>query len=285
MRRISAVLFAVILSSAAAAWADSGATFYGDTTLGNTFNRPASLSALSTIGTNVRYSAQPFFPNSDANCLIHSVQEGDFDGYLLLYQGSFDPTSPLDNLIYLDDDGTLGIGSSEIPADPADLSVPLSFSSDYVLVTTGYGNSSFGTFTNHIECANPATRIIAGNGTLPTYDGRVAEVQNGRFQIYVSWRDFSSTTGFGTAVPMGSTDSALFWFFQPANWEMLVKVIDGCGLNNRFWVFAAATTNVEFTLTVVDTKPNPDVIYQVFNPLGSTAHVSITDTSAFATCP
>ncbi|MCP4658010.1 MAG: hypothetical protein GY856_21585 [bacterium] len=81
---------------------------------------------------------------------------------------------------------------------------------------------------------------------------------------------------------MGSDDSGLFWFFDPDNWEMLVKVLDACGLNGRYWVFAAATTNVEYTLRVVDTET--DSVVEYHNPLG-TASPAITDTSAFATCP
>lgn len=32
-----------------------------------------------------------------------------------------------------------------------------------------------------------------------------------------------------------------------------MKVLDGCSINNRYWVFPAAATNVEYTLTVTDT--------------------------------
>jgi len=63
---------------------------------------------------------------------------------------------------------------------------------------------------------------------------------------------------------------------------MLVKVLTGCKINDRYWVFAAATTNVEYTLRVTDTEM--DVSKEYFNPLGQ-ASPAITDTSAFATCP
>ena len=62
---------------------------------------------------------------------------------------------------------------------------------------------------------------------------------------------------------------------------MLVKVLDGCGINDRFWVYAAATTDVEYTLEVTDTWTGQTVIYA--NPLGVSA-AAITDTDAFATC-
>ena len=94
-----------------------------------------------------------------------------------------------------------------------------------------------------------------------------------------SWiRNSVSPPSPGTSSP----DSGLFWFFSPNNWEMLVKVLDGCRSNGHYWVFAAATTNVEYTLRVTDTDNG--VSKQYFNPLGQ-ASPAITDTSAFATCP
>jgi hypothetical protein len=74
----------------------------------------------------------------------------------------------------------------------------------------------------------------------------------------------------------------MFWFFQPDNPELLVKVLNGCGVNQRFWVFYAATTNVELTMTVRDT--NAGVTKTYFNPLNNPAP-PVLDTSAFATCP
>ncbi len=63
---------------------------------------------------------------------------------------------------------------------------------------------------------------------------------------------------------------------------MLIKVLDGCDITNHFWVFFAATTNVEYTVHVTDTDTG--AVQQYFNPLG-VAPPAITDTMAFATCP
>ena len=97
-----------------------------------------------------------------------------------------------------------------------------------------------------------------------------------------AWRDFDGNTGAGRTVPFGSDDSGLLWFFAADNWEVLVKVLDGCAFNDRVWVFAAATTNVEYTLRVTDTERGDTQTY--FNPLG-TAAPAITDTDALETCP
>jgi 6-phosphogluconolactonase (cycloisomerase 2 family) len=105
--------------------------------------------------------------------------------------------------------------------------------------------------------------------------------ENGRFQVEVAWRNFEGETGFGTKVTE-SPDSGLFWFFDSANWEMLVKVVNGCDFNGHFWVFAAATTNVDYTLTVTDTLSGTAAAFH--NPLGVSS-TAIADTQALPTCP
>ena len=59
-------------------------------------------------------------------------------------------------------------------------------------------------------------------------------------------------------------------------------MIDGCGFNDRFWVFAAASTDVEYTLRVRHVASGEVVEY--FNPLAQVS-APITDTEALAVCP
>ena len=59
-------------------------------------------------------------------------------------------------------------------------------------------------------------------------------------------------------------------------------MLDACALNNNFWTFAAATTDLGLTLRVADSQTGDVVCYE--NPAGMPAP-AITDTSAFATCP
>jgi hypothetical protein len=103
---------------------------------------------------------------------------------------------------------------------------------------------------------------------------------NGRFTVTVEW-ETNSDTGAGVVVPEGSSDSGMFWFFQERNWEFLVKVLDACAINNRVWVFAAATTDVGYTLTVHDELTGEEVVYE--NPVG-VASPAINDTSALDVC-
>lgn len=98
-----------------------------------------------------------------------------------------------------------------------------------------------------------------------------------RFQLEVGWKDFQNRTGVGHAVALTS-DTGYFWFFDAANVELVVKVLDGRGLNGKFWVFFGALSSVEYTLTVRDTVTGSTRQYQ--NPAGRLA--SVADTSAFA---
>ncbi len=131
--------------------------------------------------------------------------------------------------------------------------------------------------------------VVTAGGTPPpptntgscTPSSTTACLSEGRFKAQISWRNYQGQTGSAQTVPFSTDDSALFWFFSADNWEMLVKVIDGCNLNDRFWVYSAASTDVEYTLTVTDTLTNTQKVYT--NPLGQAAPAN-TDSAAFATC-
>jgi len=102
-------------------------------------------------------------------------------------------------------------------------------------------------------------------------------LQGGRFTATVSWRDpRSGAQGSGTAVPL-TDDTGAFWFFTPANLELMVKVLDGRPVNNHFWVFYGALSDVEYTLTVTDTATGATRTYH--NPPYTLA--SHADTLAF----
>jgi hypothetical protein len=104
-----------------------------------------------------------------------------------------------------------------------------------------------------------------------------------RFQVTSKWWIVGSgARGNGTVVPGSSSGSGLFWFFGSDNWELLVKVLDGCGLNSRKWVYAAGTTDQHFQLIVTDVKAGVTKRYFNYNGVASPA---ITDNEAFATCP
>lgn len=106
-------------------------------------------------------------------------------------------------------------------------------------------------------------------------------LNNGRFQVSMTWRTSDGQVGPGHPVVL-SSDSAYFWFFQSSNVEAVVKVLDGCALSQTYWVFATGLTNVETHLTVIDTLTSQEKHYT--NPPGQ-AFLPLQDTNAFLTCP
>jgi hypothetical protein len=110
----------------------------------------------------------------------------------------------------------------------------------------------------------------------------VLTLQADRFAAVVEWRDASHNSGWAETAPCQTDETGLFWFFNPDNWEVMVKVLDGCDLDAHFWVFSAATTNVEYMLSVTDTATGS--VRRYHNPL-NTAAPAVTDTMAFPACP
>jgi hypothetical protein len=188
---------------------------------------------------------------------------GNLDPFLLLID-------PLTNLYDEDDDSGSGLDARIVTT--------LNRTGNWSLTASGLpGFSETGGYRLSVRCENcsPApSQCFKSSTTLC--------LNNDRFQVRVNWRNFEGQTGVGSAVPGASATSANLWFFQPDNWELLIKVLDACGLNNRYWVFFAATTNVEFAVTVTDTQTG--AVRNYSNPLGQSAD-AITDTNAFATCP
>ncbi len=98
-----------------------------------------------------------------------------------------------------------------------------------------------------------------------------------RFKVSVAWRAPSQgTSGVGTAGAL-TGDTGTFWFFSSNNLELIIKVLDGRAINNHFWVFYGALSNVEYTITVTDTQTG--VVKTYTNPDGNLA--SAADTLAF----
>ena len=120
-----------------------------------------------------------------------------------------------------------------------------------------------------------------GNAATCTPNATTVCLVNGRFSVSIDWKTSGGQTGAGQAIKYTDA-SALFWFFGPDNIEVLLKVLNACSLNSTYWVFAAATTDVEYTIHVTDTTNGKTKTY--FHA-GGTPAPAITDTGAFATCP
>lgn len=101
-----------------------------------------------------------------------------------------------------------------------------------------------------------------------------------RFSVDVTWRaPRAGTAGQGQPIPF-TDQSVLFWFFAPGNVELIVKVLDGCSINDFFWVFYGGVSDVEIRITVTDLESGTVREY-----LSSAGQISgDSDTQAFG-CP
>jgi hypothetical protein len=104
---------------------------------------------------------------------------------------------------------------------------------------------------------------------------------DGRYRVEASFR----TSGAGAHQPAQTlpltSDTGAFWFFGADNLELVVKLLDGCQLNDSFWVFAAGLTNVAVRLTVTDTWTAESKTYE---HQAGTPYPVLQDTQAFAGC-
>jgi CSLREA domain-containing protein len=103
---------------------------------------------------------------------------------------------------------------------------------------------------------------------------------NDRFRVTARWA-VRGEAGDGQSLPL-ALDTGAFWFFSPANLELTVKVLDGCGVNGRFWVFLSGLTDVGIEVTVEDTLTGESWLYG--RPAGSPVP-TVTDINALEVCP
>ncbi len=103
--------------------------------------------------------------------------------------------------------------------------------------------------------------------------------QEGRYEVSVSWSSVDGAEGQGRTARRRTDDSGVFWFFEPSNWEVLMKVLDGCAVNGHRWVFASSATDLGLEFNVRDTQTGRRRVY-VTGP-GEPAPALI-DTVAFA---
>lgn len=79
-----------------------------------------------------------------------------------------------------------------------------------------------------------------------------------------------------------SSEVGYFTFSPSTNLELVVKVLDGRGVNNFFWVVVTPIANVAYTVSVGDTQTGRIKTYT--NPIGAQSSTLI-DTSAFSASP
>ena len=97
----------------------------------------------------------------------------------------------------------------------------------------------------------------AGGPTTCTPDDQTLCLNDGRFRVTATWTKPDGSSGQGHAVTL-TGDTGYFWFFDSTNVEVIVKVLEACGVNGHRWVFASGLTNVQVNLTVTDVVTGTD---------------------------
>ena len=126
-----------------------------------------------------------------------------------------------------------------------------------------------------------ATTVSGGAAGPCVADDQTLCLNDGRFEVRTSWQTAAGETGTGTKSDL-TADTGTFWFFDAANVEVVVKVLDACSFAGAYWVFAAGLTDVGVELTVRDSQSGEVRRYD--NSVG-TVFQPVTDTAAFSGCP
>ncbi len=148
---------------------------------------------------------------------------------------------------------------------------------EVTLWTSDGSVESTASLTFLVEASDPAGGCVANAETLCLRDSRYAVTVDW-------WREGGGYADHdhGVVVHAGTNDSGLFRFFDAANWEVLIKVLDGCARNGHAWVFGASTTDLGYLIRVRDTVTG--AVREYRNEPGVRAP-AITDATAFpASC-
>ncbi|MEX0826854.1 MAG: hypothetical protein WD184_08920 [Acidimicrobiia bacterium] len=78
-------------------------------------------------------------------------------------------------------------------------------------------------------------------------------------------------------------DTGIFYFFDADNYNLIIKILNGCSVNNHYWVFIGGPvgTDADADVTIEDTNSTDEATYE-YRPSSGPV---IIDTGAFATCP
>jgi hypothetical protein len=141
--------------------------------------------------------------------------------------------------------------------------------------------SDFGFYTpDRASLYETTLRVWHAGGCLPS-DTTLC-LQDGRFAVRASWRDFAGRTGAAHAAPLPAGEqTGLLWFFAPDNGELTVQVLDGCAANQHWWAFVSSSSTVEYDVEVTDTRTG--TVRSFHNALGAVPAL-LADTDAFD-CP
>jgi len=209
---------------------------------------------------NTYYDAYSFAGTAGQQVTI-TMSSSAVDSYLFL----IDPSGT--NAVAQDDDSGGGASTHD-----ARIVFTLTQTGTWFIVANAYDANTFGSYSLSLTCAT----VGGGDGGCVS-NATTLCLNNARYRVTVTFSTPQGQSGSGMAVPE-TTDTGLFWFFSASNIEIIIKVVTGCPVNNRIWVFAGGLTNVAYTLTVFDTITGITKTYS--NPQGTPSQ-PVQDTAAF----
>ena len=114
---------------------------------------------------------------------------------------------------------------------------------------SGPGLAPAGTEAPPPAGADPTRSLIAGARTDCEPGGPTLTLRGG-YTVSMCYETYDGKVGDARDWGLDSSQSGLMYFFERDNAEVLIKVLDGCGVNGHRWVFVAPVTDLAFNLLV-----------------------------------
>ena len=109
-----------------------------------------------------------------------------------------------------------------------------------------------------------ATPQLSSSDTACNGDPSALCLGGDRFEVRVDWLNqrLEDDLGIGSPLPALSTeDTGFFWFFDPNNVELAVKLLDGTDVNGHHWFYWGGLSDVEYKIRVLDTQTGLEATY------------------------
>ena len=165
---------------------------------------PGDPSADCTLGDPRPYHVTQFTPSGE-ELVVPLTQTQQFDGIMTVYAGAFDPSAPLDNLAANNDDGSAGVGTS-------DVYLTLSPGTTYFVVTQPFSASGAGRFVTAAHTFQDRMDIEFSMFVSDEEDARAGEA-----------------LAFAPVAPNPASRSARVTLTTPAAGDVHVAVYDALG--------------------------------------------------------
>lgn len=279
--RLSKFFVLVVLFLVAAIPASAGILTWQDTLdPARTWHRPTANKQEVRKGAPTPYSVYSIYVDRSGIYQVDSdVPETGkpFPGFVFLYAGAFDPDHPLKNLVAGNEAGPDGTSLTRAAS-------MLTASAIYHVVTTSDDPTSTSSFRNDVFAVQGGIHASGCTGESQSAGPDSLSLLGGRFCVTVSWKDAAGNTHVASPVQFRSDSSAGFWFYSPDSWELQVKLIDACNINNRYWVMASGATHLDYQITVQDSMSQSSVVVRSYQSKQGNTKATF-DTQAFDGCP